>query len=90
MNQMPPSQLETQSQIKIDEWLEIDSDKWKRLDDTPAFTKKVISYGLEDGWMVINNQGQLYCKWNDKPSVPFHFTLGSKTYGYKMSKRAAN
>jgi hypothetical protein len=88
---MNPSQLDRQSPIQIHEYVEIGSPRWRELDETPDFTKKVIRYGLEDGYIFLDSLGRVWCKWERGDTyTPLHFEVGNRLYGYKMSSKAAN
>lgn len=89
---MKPIDLDQQSPIKIDRWIDIGSEEWKELDDNPAFTKKVLRFGLEDGWLFTDSLGRVWGKPQEpnKPHFPFHFNVGKKLYGYRLPQKAAN
>ena len=90
---MKPKELEAQSPVKIVRWVDIDSDDWRELDDTPAFTKKCLKFGFEEpAFMFCDSLGRVWCKPQEegKPFVPFHFEYGSTLIGYRISKKAAN
>ncbi len=84
-------QLDLQSKVIINEWLDFDSDKCKQLDDNRDFTKKCLKYGFEDGYMFTDEMGRV---WGENKQTgefyPFHFNIGKKLYGYRLSKKAAN
>ena len=86
-----PKELDKQSPVFIDEWLDIDSNKCKMLDDDRAFTKKCILIGMESGFMSTDSDGR-YWGFDAKKNTyyPLHFNVGNKLYGYKQSKKASN
>lgn len=45
---LSPTYLNSQSQIAIDEWLDIDSELCREIDDNYEFTKKILRLGFED------------------------------------------
>lgn len=87
---MTPQQLDNQSPVKIDEWVVVDSPRFRQLDTTPAFTHKVIKLGFEDKWMYADSSGRLFCRFENQPHTPFHFDVDGKLYGYVMPEKAAN
>ncbi len=90
---MSPKELEAQSPVKIERWVDIDSEEWRELDDTPAFTKKCLKVGFEEpAFMFTDSLGRVWCKPSEegKPYFPFHFEYGSTLIGYRISKKAAN
>ena len=90
---MNPIDLDKQSPIKIDRWIDVDSEEWREKDDTPAFTKKCLRYGLEEnGFFILDSLGRVWAKPNGTSPfyIPFHFNLRGKTYGYRLTTKAAN
>jgi hypothetical protein len=88
---MTPKELDAQSPIKIDRWVDVSSAECKELDDTYAFTKKCIAIGMEDKWMFVDSLGRIWGKSSDSTTCfPFHFEHGKQLIGYRLSTRAAN
>lgn len=87
-----PQELDTQSKIKIDRWVEIGSEEWKDLDDNPAFTKKILRLGLHhpEPFLFTDTMGRIWGKGNDGTFYPFHFEYGKKKLGYRISALALN
>lgn len=88
---MNAKELEAQSPVKIDRWVDVYSEECRMMDDTYDFTKKIMRLGFEDGWMFTDSEGRIWGK--DKtggPCFPFHFEYGNQLIGYRISKRAAN
>lgn len=89
--ELNPEQLDAQCPVKIDRWIDIDSEEAKRIDDNRAFTKKIIKIGFEGSYLFIDTHGRLWGKTKkcDQYS-PLHIEHGNKLIGYRMSKNAAN
>lgn len=86
-----PKELDAQSKIRIDRWIEVDSEEWRELDDDPAFTKKCIRLGfMEPAHFFVDTLGRIWGKGEDGLYYPFYFTSFGKNIGYRMSTRAAN
>ncbi len=86
-------ELDAQSPVKIDRWIDVDSEECKDMDETPDFTRKIMRIGFEDGWLFTDLQGRIWGHAKNEengPFFPFHFEWGSQLIGYRISKRAAN
>lgn len=92
VNVMKPDELDKQCPIKIDGWIDIGSDKWKELDDTPDFTKMCLAIGLGDGFFFLDSLGRVWGRPTEYASqyIPFHFEVGTLVYGYRLPQKAAN
>lgn len=92
MNDLPtPQQLDLQSPIKIDRWIAIDSEEWKELDDNPVLTKRMLRLMfIEPAYLFTDSMGRIWGKGQDGSYYPFHFNKGSKLFGYRLPKLAAN
>ncbi len=88
---MTPAELDKQSPVKIDRWVDIDSEEAKTLDEDRALTKKMVRIGFEDKWMITDNLGRIW-GFNAEKNLffPFHFENGKELIGYRMAKVAAN
>jgi hypothetical protein len=86
-----PKELDAQSKISIDRWIEVDAEECQKLDNTYAFTKKCIKLGfMEPAYLFSDSDGRIWGKGQDGHYYPFHFTSFGKNLGYRMSTRAAN
>lgn len=78
MNVMTPEQLDAQSAIKIDKWVDLESEDAKLMDDNRDLTKKMLRIGFEEGVMITDSDGRV---WGHDPKggpwFPFHFEYGS-------------
>ena len=89
---MTPMELDNQSPIKIDRWIEVHSQECKELDDgLHWFTLKCINIGFEDGWMIADMHGRIWGR-NRETGIyyPFHTEHGKELVGYRLSGKAAN
>jgi hypothetical protein len=89
---MTPKELDAQNLIKIDEWVDIDSERWREVDGDPSLTKKIIRLGLEEPpFFIVDSLGRLWGKGTEPGRLyPFHTEYGKKLVGFRISKRAAN
>ena len=86
-----PVALDAQSKIHVDRWVELDSQEWRELEETPAFTKKIVALGFkEPAYLFTDMLGRIWGKGEDGLYYPFHMNKGAKVIGYRISKRAAN
>jgi hypothetical protein len=92
MNNFPsPAELDTQTKIKVNRWIEVGSEEWRMLDETPEFTKKIIALGFkEPAYLFTDANGRIWGKGEDGFFYPFHFKQGSTVIGYRLTKRAVN
>lgn len=83
--------LDEQSLVKIDRWVDIDSDECKVMDDDHDFTKKVQRMGFQDPpFLFTDSDGRIWGKGEGDRFYPFHFEYGKKLIGYRISKKASN
>lgn len=87
---LTPKQLDAQSVIVLDGWVDMDSERWKEVDDSPAFTKRCMKIGLESNYLVIDTSGRLWGMGENKLYYPFLLEYGKKKYGIRLPKKAAN
>ncbi len=85
-----PRELDAQSKIKIDRWIDIDSKEWRELDDDPGLTKKFLKLGFEESYLFTDTDGRVWGKGEDGRYYPYHFSSGKKKIGYRLPKKAAN
>lgn len=87
---LTPAQLDAQCSVpRMHEWLDIDSEKAKRLDDYYFLTKKWLRFGIEGGVMFVDSLGRIFGKGKDG-FYPYHFEHQGRLYGYRIAMRAAN
>jgi hypothetical protein len=86
---LTPAQLDQQCQVSIHEWLDINSDKARQLDEYYFCTKRWLRFGVEGGVMFIDKLGRVFGKGKDG-YYPYHFEYKNKLYGYRIAVRAAN
>lgn len=90
---MTPKELDEQSPVIIDKWVDVDSEECRDKDDNRDFTKKILRMGFEDpAFLFVDSLGRIWGKPTDPgtPAYPFHFEYGKKLIGYRISKRAVN
>lgn len=89
---MTPQELESQSAIKINRWVEVHSQECKDIDsDLHWFTLKCIKIGFEDGYMITDSLGRIWGRNTTTGEYyPFHTEYGKELIGYRLSSKAAN
>lgn len=89
---MKPVDLDRQSPVKIDRWLDVDSEEFKRIDPDTWVTKQLLRRGLACDALMTDSDGRVWSNPidpNDK-RFPLNFTEGGITYGYRIPERAHN
>ena len=88
---MSPEQLDTQSPVKIDRWIDIDSKECKMIDEFHSFFKETLTWAFNSNLMFLDSLGRI---WGNKPNssqkFPIHFEHGKQLIGYRITKRASN
>jgi hypothetical protein len=89
---LTPKQLDNQSLIRIDRWIDVDSVECRKLDDNYKLTKRIIRdlYEQEPASLFTDSLGRFWDKGVNGIYFPYHFEYGKKLIGYRMSKKAAN
>lgn len=83
---LKPDELDAQSPVKIDRWVDLDSQEFKDLDHQyPQFTKDIIKMGICES----DDLGRLWGK-GENYYYPLHDEYAGKLVGYRVAKRAAN
>lgn len=91
MNLPDPKELDSQSKIHVDKWVDIDSAEWWEIDDNPSFTKKIVKLGFQEpAYLALDKLGRIWGRGEDNRFYPYHMNKGSTIIGYRISKRAAN
>ena len=86
-----PAELDAQSKIKIDRWIDIDSEEWRDLDDDPGLTKKFLKIGFkEPAFFFTDTHGRVWGKGENGFYYPYHFNRGKTLIGYRIPTKAAN
>ena len=86
-----PKELDAQSRINIDSWVDVDSELCKEIDDNYPLTKKMLKLGFkEPAFLATDSLGRVWGKGEDQYWYPFHFEYNGKLIGYRLSKKAAN
>lgn len=87
-----PKELDAQSRVKIDKWIDLDSEECRELDENYKETKRWYRLlSVEPAYLQTDSDGRIWGR-SEKEGVwfPFHFDRYGKNYGYRLSKRAAN
>ena len=87
---MSPEELDKQSPVKIDKWLDIDSEECRDKDPDIALTKKWLRIGAEDGFLMVDSLGRIWGRGEKGYFFPYHFDYGKKNYGFRLAVTASN
>lgn len=92
MTNLPsPKELDRNSPVKIDEWVELGSERHYEVDDNPALTKKwFLMLSKEPVYIHLDNLGRCFCFNAEGQWTPYHCERGNRKYGIRVSKKAAN
>lgn len=83
---LSPKELDAQSPVIIDRWVDLDSEEFKQMDHRfLQFTKDIIRMGI----CVPDLFGRLWGK-GDNCYYPLHDEYAGKNIGYRISKKAVN
>jgi hypothetical protein len=88
--ELSPSILDEQSEVKIDKWIDINSEECKDKDDNLPLTKKWLKWGIEDNFLFADRNGRVWGKGNEGKYYPYHLEYGKKLYGIRLAQVAAN
>ena len=87
---LSPKQLDEQSSVQLDGWLEMDSEKWREADDNPNLTRKWLRMLLGNA-LFVDKLGRVWgASKENNEYYPFHIESGSKKFGIRISQLAAN
>ena len=54
---LSPQELDNQSTVKLDGWVDLDSERWREVDDNPSLTKNWLKMGFESpAFFFLENQ----------------------------------
>jgi len=96
---LSPAQLDLQSPVKIDYWVDINSKEWKDLEevyvDEALSIKKVLKIGFEEpAFLFTDTLGRIWGKKESGQYYPLHFEAGwgteKKLVGYRLAVKASN
>jgi hypothetical protein len=86
-----PRELDAQSLIQLDGWVDVDSERWREIDDDPALTKKWLKLGLQEpAYFFLDTEGRVWGRGENGYWYPYHIDYGKKKYGLRIAKKAAN
>lgn len=92
MDKFPtPKELDAQSLVVLDGWIDIDSERWRDVDDDPGLTKKFLRLGFQaPAYLFTDTDGRIWGRGENGYYYPYHLEYGKKKYGLRMPKKAAN
>lgn len=91
MNFPSPKELDAQSQVKLDGWVVLDSERWRDTDPDQALTKKWLKMLMkEPAYLFTDSDGRVWGKGENGIYYPYHYEYGSKKYGIRIANKAAN
>lgn len=85
-----PTVLDAQATIKVDRWLDLDSEECRAKDDDHALTKKWLKIGMDAKFLFADPSGRIWGRGENNIYFPYHFNVGKTLYGYRISKSASN
>jgi hypothetical protein len=85
-----PLELDIQSRVKIDKWLDIDSEECKDKDPDITLTKKWLRSGAENNFLFVDTLGRIWGTGDNGYYFPYHFEYGKKVYGFRLAVMASN
>lgn len=86
-----PKELDAQCQVKLDGWVDLDSERWREVDDDPSLTKKWLKLLMkEPAYLFTDSNGRIWGKGENGIYYPYHLEYGKKKYGLRISTKAAN
>lgn len=87
-----PQLLDAQCQIQLDGWVDLDSERWREVDNDPNITKKFLKTLMNENppYLFTDALGRVWGKGSNGVFYPFHIEYGKKKYGIRIPKRAAN
>lgn len=86
---LSPIELDKQSDVTIDEWVDLDSSRWRDTDEDCSFTKKTINMLLGED-LFTDSLGRLWIQSSGGKYYPFHYEYGKKKLGVRIAKKASN
>jgi hypothetical protein len=87
---LTPKQLDAQSIILIDKWLDIHSEECEEKDNNIALSKNWLNLLSKDGTLSTDSMGRIWMKNDDNGYHPYHFDFKNKNYGYRLAVSADN
>lgn len=85
-----PKELDAQSTIKVDEWVDVESEKFQQVCQERGAFDYILKVGLRDpAFIHADALGRLWGKGSHE-WFPFHDVIDGRTYGYRISKKASN
>lgn len=91
MLSLTPVELDAQSPIKVERWVDIDSREMQEMDDMPTLTRNWLQIGMKQDVFKLDSQGRVWYQINkNEPYQPFTFTYYGREIGIRMSVMATN
>lgn len=85
------SALLAQTHVRIDRWVDINSEECADLDPDMELTHRILKIGVEAGVMGVDGQGRIWGRGpNAEKYYPLHFEWGKKLIGYRFASTADN
>lgn len=86
-----PKELDAQSLVHLDGWVDLDSERWREIDPDPGLTKKWIKLGFQEpAYFLLDSDGRIWGRGENGYYYPYHLDYGKKKYGIRIAKKAAN
>ncbi len=86
-----PKELDAQSPVYLDGWVDLDSERWRQTDDDAPLTKKWLAMLMkEPAYLFTDSDGRVWGKGENGIYYPYHYEYGKKKYGIRIPRKAAN
>jgi hypothetical protein len=84
-------ELDAQSPIRIDRWVDAGSEECLMLDPDYDITKMMMRVGFKDPpFLFTDSAGRIWGTSDGDKYFPLHFENRGKLIGYRLPKKAAN
>lgn len=86
-----PKELDAQSLVQLDGWVDLDSERWREVDSDPGLTKKWLHMLMrEPAYLFTDTNGRVWGRGENGVYYPYHLEYGKKKFGIRMPKKAAS
>lgn len=90
--EMSPKDLDAQSVIQVDEWVDLGSQKHRDTDEWYVLSTSLLEKSSENGFLKIDSLGRLWVHGIDQEFLPYHYDskAGNQFLGLRIATAAAN
>ena len=88
---LSPKELDAQCPVQLDGWVDIDSERWREVDDDPGLTKRWLKMLTADPPALhLDIHGRIWGQNSVGVWFPYHLEYGRKKFGLRLPKKASN